>query len=56
MCDIGLPLVRQNMRKFSEQLAKSLSKNEAIILVVSLMSCFGNVLIFVLCGSISFVS
>lgn len=36
MCEIGLPLVRQNTSKFSKQLAKSLSQNEAIILIVSL--------------------
>ena len=35
MCDIGLPLVRQNASKFSKQFAKSLSQNEAITLIVS---------------------
>lgn len=36
MCDIGFPLVRQNTSEFSTELAKSLSQNEALILIVSL--------------------
>lgn len=36
MRDTELPLIRQNTSQFSKQLAKSLSQNEAIILIVSL--------------------